>query len=258
MSLKPYYEMKPDEIIRARELSGCVFIPVSPIEWHGPHLPMGTDALISESICRLVAEKINGVYFNALFLGTDAFRSEEELLNLGFNKKDKVFGMNFPCLPLVSEYCDKEKMKSCVKGRLEFVKESKFRTAFVVNHHNGLGQSESLKEVCDYFNSEDFNCEYVYSYRFYSLEENCLKIEIGGHAGLSETNWLLAFRPELVDLSKIPNGELNVRDKGLYHYQPIIEEKYNPRYASKAIADDLRNNIVNNFIKYINDKYLNF
>ena len=55
--------------------------------------------------------------------------------------------------------------------------------------------------------------EFVNSFRFCSLKNKYLKLEYGGHAGLSETNWLLAFRPDLIDLSKVPKGELNVRSE---------------------------------------------
>ena len=104
MKLKSFYEMLPGEIIEVRGHSGCAFIPVGPIEWHSYHLPIGTDAIIAEEICRLVAEKVNGVYFKPLHLGTDEQRLEENLIKWGFNKEDKIFGMNFPELPLVCEY----------------------------------------------------------------------------------------------------------------------------------------------------------
>jgi len=256
MSLKSFYEMLPEEIVKAREISGCAFIPVGPIEWHSYHLPMGTDALISEKICELVAEKVNGIYFKPLFLGVDSFRNEDELLKLGFKKDDKIFGMNFPELELVSEYCNKEDLISNIERRLKFLKDCGFKTAFVINHHGGLGQVDCLQEICNKFNSSEFNSEFVYSFRFFTLEDKMLKVEYGGHAGISETNWILAFYPGLVDLSKVNRGELNVRENGFYHWGPVIEEKYNPRHASKVLADELRENIISNFVDYIKKKYL--
>jgi len=109
--IKPAEEMKPNEIIRARDISSCAFIPVSPcFEWHSFHLPLGTDALISESICAIVSEKIGGIYFRPLSFGLDVFRNKKQLKEWGFNLKEKIFGMNFPDLPLTSEYCKQEEM----------------------------------------------------------------------------------------------------------------------------------------------------
>ena len=50
----------------------------------------------------------------------------------------------------------------------------------------------------------------------------------GGHAGLSETLNLMAFHPELVDLTQLPEGELSVRQLGILHGQPTIERSTTP------------------------------
>lgn len=254
--IKAFYELIPDEILKARNKSGCAFIPVGPIEWHSYHLPIGTDAIIAESICKLVAERVEGVYFKPLFLGTDALRSEEELSKWGFQKGDKIFGMNFPDLPLASEYCDREELESNVVRRLKFLRESKFRIIFIVSHHSGLGQTECLEKICNNFNSNNFKTEFVQSYRFLDLKDESLGINHGGHAGISESTFLLAFRPDLIDLTKIPSGELIVKKTGILHHQPVIQEGYNPRNISKILADELRENIIRNFVNYIRIKYL--
>jgi len=254
MSIKPFYEMLPEEIINARDASGCAFIPVGPIEWHSFHLPVGTDALIAEQICILVAENVNGVYFKPLNLGTDEYRGEKNLKQWGFDKNDVIFGMNFPELPIVCEYCSVEELKSNTRRRINFVKNCRFRRAFVVNHHGGRGQNEYLKEICDEFNSKDFIVEFVNSYRFLTLKEEKLSLNYGGHAGISETTFLMAFRPDLVDLTKVPKGKLSVRQVGIIigeNSKPIIKEVYSPRNSSKALADELRENIVSNFSDYI-------
>jgi creatinine amidohydrolase len=38
-----------------------VFIPCGALEQHGPHLPLGTDALLSTAIAQSVAEQVNGI-----------------------------------------------------------------------------------------------------------------------------------------------------------------------------------------------------
>jgi creatinine amidohydrolase/Fe(II)-dependent formamide hydrolase-like protein len=253
--MKPFHELIPDEIISSRNKSGCAFVPVGPIEWHSYHLPVGTDALIAERICELVAERVGGVYFKPLFLGTDALRNENELLSWGFKKEDKIFGMNFPDLPLVSEYCSMEDLKSNVTRRLKFLRESKFKVTFIVNHHGGLGQNEYLKEVCSSYNLDNFKVEFVPSYRFLNLEDKSLDSNCGGHAGISESTFLLAFRPDLIDLTKVPAGELFVKEMGILHYHPVIEEKYNPGNISKTLADELRKNIIKNFVNYVLSKH---
>ena len=122
MSFKSFYEMLPEEIVKARVQSGFAFIPVGPLEWHSYHLPIGIDALIAERICELVAEKVGGVYFKPLLLGTDEQRKKEDLKRWGFNDDDQIFGMNFPDLPLVCEYCSREDLISNVDRRIRFLR----------------------------------------------------------------------------------------------------------------------------------------
>lgn len=46
---------------RLRDDNLVVFIPCGALEQHGPHLPLGTDALLSTAVAQTVAEKVNGL-----------------------------------------------------------------------------------------------------------------------------------------------------------------------------------------------------
>ncbi|MEK6646597.1 MAG: creatininase family protein [Candidatus Firestonebacteria bacterium] len=246
--------MNPSEILTAKKYSGCVFIPISPCyEWHSFHLPVGTDALISERICELVAEKIGGVYFKALSLGVDAIRSESQLLQWGFKKNAKIFGMNFPEISFFSEYCTKKEMVIIINNRLRAVKETGFKIAFIVNNHGGVGQQQILEKICSKWNSKNFKVEYISTGKFCTIN-NC-SLNIGGHAGLSETHRLMAFRPDLVDIVKLPKNNLKVCKTGILHNKPMIEEQYHPKNVSKTLSANLRENIINNFVTYIQKNY---
>ena len=257
--MKSFYELRPEQILEARDKSGCALIPVGPLEWHSYHLPYGTDAMIAESICSIVAERIGGVYFPPLLLGTDQTRTEEQLIDWGFEKKDKIFGMNFPELPLKSEYCSPEELTAALTRRLKFIEDNEFKVAFVVNHHGGnpdypdLEQKELLKKVCERFSSSSFKVEFADAFRFCTLKGDHI---VPDHATLSETTFLLAFHPEIIDLSKISEGELSARKMGMVTGRAVISGKENPRNASKVLADEFRENVISNFVNYIKENYL--
>jgi len=252
--MKSFYEMRPDEIIKAREESGLAFIPVSPLEWHGPHLPYGTDAIISEGICSITAEKVKGIYFKPMNYGLDAYRTREQLSMWGFRSNDRIFGMNFPDLPLTSEYSSEEDLKVNILRRLQFLKDCRFRAAFVVNHHGGENQIPLIKKTCDEFTGSGFIAEAVYSVDFCSINKDLPKY-VGTHAGLWETQLVMAFRPDLVDLSKIPDGEIIVNRSGILHNKPKIEDEFDPRNANMTAANKIKKNIIKNLVAYINNKY---
>lgn len=53
MRMRPvYFELlRPDEITAERAHCLEAYQPIGPLEWHGPHLPLGTDLLYGG--CRL-------------------------------------------------------------------------------------------------------------------------------------------------------------------------------------------------------------
>ena len=218
MHHRPMEELRPGQIIAARERSGCAFVPVSPaLEWHCHHLPVGTDALVSEALCRIASERVGGVWLRPLSLGLDEWRPPETLRQWGFNGNESIFGMRFPSLPLTSEYVEAHTLRELVASRLVALKGTGFRHVFLVNHHGGRGQHAALEHI----------------------------------AAASSDSWVLAFRPELVDPSALPDGTLSVREFGILHNTPVIPEKYNPHNCSPAIANALRENVVENFVAFV-------
>ena len=41
--------LRPGEILAERERCSIVYLPVGPLEWHGPAMPYGTDELLAQS-----------------------------------------------------------------------------------------------------------------------------------------------------------------------------------------------------------------
>ncbi len=250
MTSRPAEEMRPGEIVAARDRSGCAFVPVSPaFEWHSFHLPMGTDALISAGLCRAVAKRVGGIWMRPLSFGLDEWRPEEQLLAWGFRADDRVYGMNFPELPLRSEYCEPDEMAAPVRNRVRALQGSGFRHVFLVSHHGGTGQVPVLTELAEDLTTDECRVHFVNTGRFSQVGHESLRV--GGHAGLSETTWLMAFRPELVDMSQQEDGELNVRTTGILHGSPTVEAESNPRHASLAVAQAVRDSVVAGFEAYV-------
>jgi creatinine amidohydrolase/Fe(II)-dependent formamide hydrolase-like protein len=252
MIRKPVYKMLPHEIIEARDRSACAFIPISPsFEWHSYHLPVGTDALISEAISMYMADRVNGIYFRPLSLGLDEFRSEEDLTTWGFQETETIFGMQFPDLPLSSEYCTPVEMRKCIENRLAALKNSGFKYAFLVNHHLGAGQLPLLENIALEITSDNFKVFSVPTYQFLTYQHEFLSV--GGHAGQSETLFLMAFLPELVDLTQLPDGTLEVKTSGILHDQPTIGEEHHPNKVTLVVANLIHKNILDNFERFVRE-----
>ncbi len=245
--------MLPCEITEASQKSSCAFIPVSPaFEWHSYHLPLGTDALISEGVAEMAAEITGGIYFRALSFGLDQYRNKEQLNMWGFDERDKVFGMRFPELPVSSEYSQVQEMKLAVKNRLDAVRMSGFKYAFILCHHGGGGQCETLAKIAEEETRDGFNVFFIKTGALVKAFHEHMKV--GGHAGMSETLMLMAFRPELIDLSKLPEGILSVRKFGILHNKPEIESQYNPRNVLALAACELRKRLADAVSAFVKEK----
>jgi creatinine amidohydrolase len=61
--------LSPRDLRVRREECPVAWIPLGTIEWHGKHMPLGTDGLQAEGLCRHAAAQIGGVTFPALYVG---------------------------------------------------------------------------------------------------------------------------------------------------------------------------------------------
>ena len=91
-----YEFLRPDELRKLQTASPLAFLPFGPLEWHGPHLPIGTDGLIAQAVAQPLSEQLGGVLLPTLFAGGAAPLGIPMCRTFGLpdSKKDAV-GMDF-------------------------------------------------------------------------------------------------------------------------------------------------------------------
>src|SRR5256712_12806651 len=103
-----YELMRPPEIVRERSRLPLVFMPIGPIEWHGPHLPMGMDGLHAHMVAVEVAQRVGGVVLPIYYIGSETVRpvdrGPQSAAVLGFKGTERIIGMDFPDNPVKSLY----------------------------------------------------------------------------------------------------------------------------------------------------------
>src|SRR2546425_8479534 len=101
-----YELMRPPEIVRERSRLQLVFIPIGPIEWHGPHLPMGMDGLHAHMVAVEVAQRVGGVVLPIYYIGSEtarpADRGPPSAAILGVQGTESILGLDFPTNPVKS------------------------------------------------------------------------------------------------------------------------------------------------------------
>ena len=66
-------EMRPEELMHAVTEGWPLLVPAGCIEYHGPHLPLGTDTFIAEELCRRLAQRMPVVIAPSLAYGATGY-----------------------------------------------------------------------------------------------------------------------------------------------------------------------------------------
>lgn len=200
--------LRPDQILAEIESCPVVYLPLGPIEWHGPHLPVGTDGLNAENAARLAAEATGGLVLPTFFWGTERERSPEVLDWLGFPPDEWIVGMDFPANSLPSLYASEEVFALLVREQIRLALKWGFELVVVISGHGADNHLEVLRRLAAEFNATSPTRVLVFL-PFVTNTEGIMEV---GHASRIETALMLALHPELVDLQALPPANEKMRN----------------------------------------------
>lgn len=66
-----YINLTPTEFRERIEKAAIAYLPLGTLEWHGEHLPLGTDGIVSQAFFEKMAGDIGGIVLPMLYLGPD-------------------------------------------------------------------------------------------------------------------------------------------------------------------------------------------
>ncbi|MBD5645417.1 creatininase family protein [Clostridium botulinum] len=169
-----------------------IFVALSPIEEHGPHLPLGTDYISAKDLLKAVIdnlEKQNNAYNYII----------HPSFPIGYNE----CVMNYP-----GTISFKSKtIENIVVDLGESISRAGFKKMVIVNHHLDLGHIKAIENAKNMLNKEcSLKVLEVASSIIYSqskkenakIVKNDLDMEREIHADVRETSFMLFKHPELV------------------------------------------------------------
>lgn len=180
---------------RVRELHAPVFLPVGATEQHGPHLPLGTDAMLASAVAMDVAAAVNGLVAPALAYG---YKSQPKCGG----------GQHF----VGTTSLDAGTLIGQVRDTVRELVRHGARKLVVVNGHyenqwfiiegidlamrevSGSGVEIMRLEYWDFFTAPTLARIFPEGFPGYALE----------HAAVLETSMMLHYHPSLVHLDRIP------------------------------------------------------
>ena len=122
--------------------------PISPIEWHGPHLPLGVDGLASGYVAERAAQILGATVYPILFVGTERERRPEMLRSLGLPEGAYIEGMDFPANNYKSFYFREEVLALVLRDVIGMAQANGYRVVHIVNGHGATNQLGVIARLC--------------------------------------------------------------------------------------------------------------
>ena len=208
--------MTPGEVVAARARSAVAYVPIGPLEWHGPHLPLGTDGLRAHHVAVRAARIAGGVVLPTLFAGTETVRppgnGAGQLGALGFDGDERIVGMDFPGNSVKSLYYEESAFGITVREVVALLKAEPYRLIVLVNGHGADNHKRTLGRLA----AEETDLPRV-RVLLHRVSQHAQAGADPGHAERWETSALMALEEEHVRLEQLPPRDqpLRYRDFGI-------------------------------------------
>lgn len=192
--------LRPAEILAEKARFPVAFQPIGPLEWHGPHLPYGTDPLHAEEVAIRTAQQLGGVVIPTLYWGAERERTPQSLQDLGFQGDEWIVGMDFPANSMKSLYSMEDVFAMVVRARLELLIDQGYKLIVIVNGHGAANHIAALQRLAKEYTAHG-SAHVLFTIAFDARADGTYSI---GHADALETSLMLAIQPESVDVSALP------------------------------------------------------
>ena len=163
--------MRPGQLEKAIREFPVVYVPFGPIEWHGRHLPLGTDALKAHGILVKTAEQFGGIVYPPVYF-------------------HEGFGQQLLVPVLIKLF--------------ERLKRTGFRVILGVSGHNVQGQIDMINKALEPVVADGT----VAGIGLWEITLSRGAESNTDHAAKWETSDMMFFYPDLVDLTTLGDGPL--------------------------------------------------
>lgn len=252
--------LRPGQINSEKERCPLIYVPLAPLEYHGPHLPVGMDP-INATQCALETCKRfgKGIVHPTLYWGTERERPGWMLRSLGFDKGDWIVGMDFPTALWKSHYCPEHIFAMVVASTIEMLISGGYKVIVLVNGHGAWNQMETLERLAKWYSrTTDTLVVWKLAFVLDISEKN-----LAGHADIFETSLMMYYqesaysRDDIVDIRQLPERNIPIHykdfsivDGGGFSEKPSPGKivKTDPRDASVEKGKEIFNKTVNVYL----------
>jgi creatinine amidohydrolase len=207
-----YAELTPAEFRARLAAAPIAYLPLGTLEWHGEHLPLGSDGLQAQGFFVHLARRVGGIVLPMLFVGPDL---HAESGGRPFYGMDIVgFAEGEPHQLTGSAYWIDEAQFAAL---LEAVLAQLARAGFKIVVAHGHGPSTRCFETHSAPWSQQFGLQ-LFSGRDPAHRDAVTGLQTD-HAAANETSLMMALHPDLVQMDRLP-ADLKVWPQAIHGEDP--------------------------------------
>jgi creatinine amidohydrolase len=192
-----YERMTPSEFQDRLKKAPIAYLPLGTLEWHGEHLPLGSDFLQSQAFFIKLAQLVGGIVLPPLFLGPDKVKEVDGCEYYGMD----IHGY-FPNAPQQLKgsayWVPSDLFLTLIEAVLKQIHRAGFK--IVVAHGHGPSTQlimENTKQL-----SKKFNLTIVTVWRDKGERDPDMEFQYD-HAAMNETSIMMALYPDLVHMENL-------------------------------------------------------
>ena len=219
-----YEELTPKEFQARLEKAPIAYLPLGTLEWHGEHLPLGSDGLQSKGFFIELAKEAGGIVLPMLFVGPDRSQTIDgkDLYGMDICKNGRYQSRQ---LSGSAYWIDRDVFTQLLEGILVQLKRAGFKVVVAHGHGPSTGLFQShIGEWSKKYGLKLFIC-------WRDDDSDGLGIQTD-HAGANETSLMMALRPELVQMDNL-SKDPEVWPLAVGGKDPRIEAS--PEHGKKAV-----------------------
>ena len=197
-----YKDLQPEQLLSKVNAFPVAYLPIGTLEWHGRHMPLGTDMLVPEAVFEKVAKNVGGVVLPPLFLAPDIQQKIKqrkfagmEICGFEKNKPHELFGNCY--------HISNHLFKKILMAVAENLQRNGFK--YLVAH--GHGPSINI------FSQNKKKILKKYGITCFTLFDLGYEGKDGiqtDHAAANETSLVMAINQDLVDIENLAKDKIPI------------------------------------------------
>lgn len=211
MTAVRYADLRPHQFRQRLAERPVAYLPLGTLEWHGEHLPLGSDGIISEGLMCRCAERFGGIVMPSIHLGPDrSTRQPDGSQLVGMDTAERVTDPHRQ-LDGSAYWVSQGLFLQLIDAILEQLQRAGFRAVFADGHGPSrtswvthLAERQQRFDLTLLGVTDDVRAEWTSQM---------------DHAARNESSLVMALRPELADLSQL-NDDRNVWPQGVGGQDP--------------------------------------